>query len=259
MERAAFLQVRIGQAKKSAAKKVQKKKKDGEKDLKFAGAPRETGAAQEYQGSRMAEVDDVQHGCSIGAPRSGRVGLTRVPHLAYAVGGDGKGRSKDYDAVPPLSKSRFVRCGNFEDTDGLKTDGPVVDVDAHNLVASWCASSRTTLRPDDIANMRLQGRPVDRVILCKMPRGGIPEEVIPDGAVLAARVTIYGARDAERGFWLELKSRGSTCFSGCFAHSSHCATATARSSRCPPRMWTGSTWGRSGRAVRARSFLGGQG
>ena len=47
-------------------------------------------------------------------------------------------RNKDYKAVPALLKLRLVGCGNFENTDGIRTDSPVADVDAHNLVASLC-------------------------------------------------------------------------------------------------------------------------
>ena len=46
---------------------------------------------------------------------------------------------------------------------------------------------------------------MDRIILYKIPKGGIPERDIPEGTVLAARVPIYGTRDAGRGFWLKLK------------------------------------------------------
>ena len=46
---------------------------------------------------------------------------------------------------------------------------------------------------------------VDRIILYRIPKGGIPEEGIEEGAVIAARVPIYGTKDAGRGFWLRLK------------------------------------------------------
>ena len=46
---------------------------------------------------------------------------------------------------------------------------------------------------------------MDRILLYQIPRGGIPEENVPEGAIIAARVPIYGTRDAGRGFWLELK------------------------------------------------------
>ena len=116
-----------------------------------------------------------------------------------------KRRGGDYVSVPPLLKSRLVGCGNFEDTDGLRTDSPVADVDCHNLVTSWCASNKVVIRSADVSNAYLQGVPVNRVILYRIPRGGIPEEGLPDGVVIAARVPIYGTRDAGRGFWLKLR------------------------------------------------------
>ena len=39
----------------------------------------------------------------------------------------------------------------------------------------------------------------------RIPKGGIPEAGIEEGVVLAARVPIYGTKDAGRGFWLRLK------------------------------------------------------
>ena len=52
----------------------------------------------------------------------------------------------------------------------------------------------------------MQGKEVDRLILYRIPRKGIPEEGIEEGTVIvAARVPIYGTKDARRGFWLKLK------------------------------------------------------
>ena len=107
--------------------------------------------------------------------------------------------------VKMLLKSRLVGCGNFEDTQGLRTDSPTADVDAHNLVFSWCACNRVKIRKADIQAAYLQGKPVDRIILYQIPKGGIPECDIPDGTVIAARVPIYGTKEAGRGFWLKLK------------------------------------------------------
>ena len=45
---------------------------------------------------------------------------------------------------------------------------------------------------------------MDRVILYRIPKGGIPEEGINEGDVIAARVPIYGTKDAGRGWWLKL-------------------------------------------------------
>ena len=41
-------------------------------------------------------------------------------------------RDKDYVSVPAKCKSRLVGCGNFETTDGRRTDSAVGDVDSHN-------------------------------------------------------------------------------------------------------------------------------
>ena len=102
-------------------------------------------------------------------------------------------------------ESRLVGCGNFEDTDGLRTDSPTGDVDAHNLVFSWCASNKVKIHSADISSAYLQGKQNDRVILYRIPKGGIPGEGIEEGSVIAARVPIYGTKDAGRGFWLRLK------------------------------------------------------
>ena len=114
-------------------------------------------------------------------------------------------KRRDDMNVPPELKSRLVGCGNFEDTDGLRTDSPTGDVDAHNLVFSWCASHKVKIKSADISSAYLQGKQNDRVILYRIPKGGIPEAGVEEGAVLAARVPIYGTKDAGRGFWLRLK------------------------------------------------------
>ena len=113
-------------------------------------------------------------------------------------------RRQDKHVAPEL-KSRLVGCGNFEETDGLRTDSPAGDVDAHNLVFSWCASHKVKIRSADISSAYLQGKEVDRLILYLIPKGGIPSEGIAEGTVIAARVPIYGTKDAGRGFWLRLK------------------------------------------------------
>jgi len=107
-------------------------------------------------------------------------------------------------SIPPDLKSRLVGCGNFEETDGLRTDSPTGDVVAHNLVLSRWASHKVKIRSADIKSAYLQGKQNDRIILYRIPKGGIPEEGIAEGDVLAARVPIYRTKDAERGFWLRL-------------------------------------------------------
>ncbi len=109
--------------------------------------------------------------------------------------------------VPPAFKSRLVGCGNFEDTDGIRTDSPAGDVENHNLVFSWCAAHKVKVKSADIRCAYLQGKENERIILYRIPKGGIPEEGVEEGAVVAARVPIYGTKDAGRGFWLKLSEK----------------------------------------------------
>ena len=47
---------------------------------------------------------------------------------------------------------------------------------------------------------------IDRIMLYRIPAGGIPEEGIARGEILASRVPVYGTKDAGRGLWLRLKN-----------------------------------------------------
>ena len=115
-----------------------------------------------------------------------------------------KQRRDNKDVAPEL-KSRFVGCGSVEETEGLRTGSPTADVDARNLQFSRCASSKVKIKSADIPSAYLQGKEVDRVILYRVPKGGVPEEGMGEGAVIAPRIPINGAKDAGRGFWLKLR------------------------------------------------------
>ena len=53
-------------------------------------------------------------------------------------------RDNDYVSVFTKYKSRLVGCGNFETTEGLRTDSPAGDVDSHNIVCSRCAQAHVS-------------------------------------------------------------------------------------------------------------------
>ena len=114
---------------------------------------------------------------------------------------------RDSDSVSVLAKyqSRLVGCGNFETTEGLRTDSSARDVDSHNIVCSWCAQAHVSIHSCDFTNGYFQGQEVDRVLLYRMPAEGIPEEGIAGGEILASRVPICGTKDAGRGLWLRMK------------------------------------------------------
>ena len=208
-KRVGFLQVRLAapKAKKTPARKPPKKK-DGDKNLSFAACSPEIQAGlrqarskewekwKQFNAGVILAKDEVEQLQAEGV---------KINPMQWIETDKNAHKRRDNNDVPPELKSRLVGCGNFEDTDGLRTDSPTGDVDAHNLVFSWCASSKVKIKSADISSAYLQGKQNDRVILYRVPKGGIPEQGVEDGAVLAARVPIYGTKDAGRGFWLRLK------------------------------------------------------
>ena len=208
-DRVGFLQVRLAppKQKKTPARKPPKKK-DGDKNLSFASC-----SVEIQKGLRRSRVKEWQKWKEFNAgvilsktevQELVNEGVKVYPMQWIETDKNAHKRRSDIHVLPEL-KSRLVGCGNFEDTDGLRTDSPTGDVDAHNLVFSWCASHKVKIKSADISSAYLQGKQNDRVILYRIPRGGIPEEGIEEGSVLAARVPIYGTKDAGRGFWLRLK------------------------------------------------------
>ena len=206
-QRTSFLQVRLTKRATLRKPKVQRKK-DGDKNLRYADCPPDIQA-----GLRKTRVEEWQKwqkfnaGVVLSTEEVKKLlaeGVTVQPMQWVETDKNAHKRRNDKH-IAPLLKSRLVGCGNFEDTDGLRTDSPTSDVDAHNLVFSWCASNKVRIHSADISNAYLQGKEVDRVILYRIPKGGIPECGISEGTVIAARVPIYGTKDAGRGFWLRLK------------------------------------------------------
>ena len=105
-------------------------------------------------------------------------------------------------------KSRLVERGDQETTEGIRTDSPTAEIEAVNLVISWCASKRLKLQTLDITNAYFHGEKIDRLVLLKQPRGGIPGE--PEGQMYVCNTPIYGGKDSGRLFWKRLKSEAKT-------------------------------------------------
>ena len=111
-----------------------------------------------------------------------------------------KGRS-DYE---PKYRSRLVSCGNCEGVsrNELTCDAPTVDAETHCLIASYAASRKLKLRCGDISSAYFQSEPLERVIIMKQPRGGLPG--VPPEAMLLRRLPVYGTMDAGRGLYVRL-------------------------------------------------------
>ena len=65
------------------------------------------------------------------------------------------------DYVPEFN-SRLVSCGNFADTEGVRTDAPTSDIETHALVA---ACHGVPLFSSDIKNAYFQAMPFDRTVI----------------------------------------------------------------------------------------------
>ena len=115
-------------------------------------------------------------------------------------------RRKGGPTIEPELKSRLVGRGDLEQgIDGLRTDSPTSDVESVNLLLAWAAGRKCRVKIADISNAYFQGRPLDRVLLFRPPKGGLPGEDDSDGAMICARVPVYGTKDAGRGFWLRIR------------------------------------------------------
>ena len=98
-------------------------------------------------------------------------------------------------------KSRLVACGQLEtDRKKIRSDSPTCPLEAFNLIASFAACNRLTLKCADLANAYFQGEKMDRLLLLKPPRGGLPGEE-DNGYMLAANMPIYGTGDSGRKFY----------------------------------------------------------
>ena len=78
------------------------------------------------------------------------------------------------------------------------------DIEAQNLVFSFASSRKVMIGSADITNAYFQGEELDRVLILKQPKGGLPGEP-PDRRFLA-RVPVYGTHDGGRKFWKRLKT-----------------------------------------------------
>ena len=124
------------------------------------------------------------------------VDVDRASHMRRAGG----------PIVPPEYKSRLCGRGDLEGLDGLRSDSPTAEIESHNLVFSFAASNKLELKTADISNAYFQGELLDRVLLLKPPKSGVPDDDYKDGnTMILARVPIYGTADAGRKFWKKIR------------------------------------------------------
>ena len=104
--------------------------------------------------------------------------------------------------VPELAKSRIVVQGHQERNE-IRADAPTASVLAVNLLCSVAASSKWKIEMADASNAYLQSDGISRLLILRPP-DPLPDPALA-GMYLRAKGTIYGTRDAGRGWWLKLK------------------------------------------------------
>ncbi|CAE7670799.1 RE2 [Symbiodinium microadriaticum] len=103
---------------------------------------------------------------------------------------------------PPRYKARIVVRGDLEREGGTRTDSPTCSGTMLNVLLSYAASKRLRLHGGDITASFLQGEQMSRVLVLRLPKGGLPD--VEEGSLLIANKPVYGTRDAPRGFWRRL-------------------------------------------------------
>ncbi|CAE7237433.1 RE2 [Symbiodinium necroappetens] len=110
---------------------------------------------------------------------------------------------KSDDPTQRKLKSRFVVRGDLEDASKMRTDSPTGSQVAMGLTLSFAASTGRPLRSGDISAAFLQGSELDRQLVLSMPKGGTPYDM-EDGDLIVVSTTVYGTKDAPRGWYKKL-------------------------------------------------------
>ena len=88
-------------------------------------------------------------------------------------------------------KSSLCGRGDLEGIGGLHKDSPTAEIESRNLLFSWAASNKLMLETADISNAYFQSDQLDRLLLLRQPKGGIPDIDYADGeTMILARVPI---------------------------------------------------------------------
>jgi len=101
----------------------------------------------------------------------------------------------------PIYKSRLVARGDLERNNNLRTDSPTSSQLFLNLIISFSACTKQPLRGGDISAAFLQGTGITRMLALKLPDGGVPDDDVAVGSLMLCEKSVYGTRDAPRGFW----------------------------------------------------------
>ena len=133
-------------------------------------------------------------------------GHVQIPIRGVDTDRNSHQRREGGPAIVADYKSRLCGRGDLDGIDGLRKDSPTAEIGSHNLLFSWAASNKLILKMVDISNAYFQSDPLDKLLLLRPPKGGIPDASYADGkTMILARVPIYGTQDTGRKFWQRFK------------------------------------------------------
>ena len=108
-------------------------------------------------------------------------------------------------AHEPEYKSRLVACGQHENREGLRTDSPTAGDEALNLICSMAACKKLRLKSADFQNAYFNADPIDRLLLLRPPKGGLPGHDPAKKVAIVANKPIYGTPDAGRQLYKKVR------------------------------------------------------
>ena len=94
--------------------------------------------------------------------------------------------------------------------EGIRTDSPTVDVEGLNLLCSFASCKKLRIKAADIRNAYFNAEALDRLLLLRLPNGGLPGMDNSKKYAIAARVPIYGTQDAGRQFYKKFRKVATT-------------------------------------------------
>ena len=102
------------------------------------------------------------------------------------------------DEIKPELKSRLVARGDLSHIFN-RSDSPTAEKEAVLIICSFASSRKLVIKSFDLDHGYFQGEKLDKPLILRQPKGGLPDKSIDPEARVLAFVPIYGTRDAGRG------------------------------------------------------------
>ena len=106
--------------------------------------------------------------------------------------------------IEPKMKSRLVSRGDMETQFG-RTDSPTVDDEGIRIICSFAVAHKVPIYSADLDHGYFQGEELNRPLLLRQPKGGVPDQNVLPSDFFVARLPIYGTKDAGRHLYRKLK------------------------------------------------------